>query len=287
MAQAAQRLGQRLAARGPQLLSGETGRERGGTEGTGRDWGGPGENRGGGREPSLTPPVLPRPPPSCRGVLQASPGHVLVLRQGGAGAADPRRDPQGHRQHEGAGQELPDRPPGADHRQGNPPGVSGPYQALIRPSPALISPIPGPDLTGLLPVLCAFPHRQLSVWGLLRVPLHSQGFLLVVASAAVCLPPVFLNVTFESVNCCYVPSIANRKASNSYPFSLISVMSVLSCIELPEHYVMVRPQICLFRTVLVRLKLQQRQGLPWGDACRDGISWLGEVSRNVCGSCCP
>lgn len=143
MAQAAQRLGQRLAARGPQLLSGETGRERGGTEGTGRDWGGPGENWGGGREPSLTPPVLPRPPPSCRGVLQASPGHVLVLRQGGAGAADPRRDPQGHRQHEGAGQELPDRPPGADHRQGNPPGVSGPYQAI--PSPYQPHPRPRPD----------------------------------------------------------------------------------------------------------------------------------------------
>lgn len=113
MAQAAQKLVQRIAVRGPQLLSGERREPRGA--------GGVGAGLRAG--PAEAPPLFTRRCPvaarSRRRVLQAAPGHVLVLRQGGAGPAEPRRDPAGHRQHEGPGARLPERPPAAAHGQGN------------------------------------------------------------------------------------------------------------------------------------------------------------------------
>lgn len=110
MAQAAQKLVQRLTTRGPQLLSGERRAAALCHRGTGREvrlcfsagsvscaagegrraWAGAGAGRGARSvvavvsrarclPPALTLPAPPFIPSSCCGVLEASPGHVLVL----------------------------------------------------------------------------------------------------------------------------------------------------------------------------------------------------------------
>lgn len=108
MAQAAQKLVQRLTTRGPQLLSGERRAAALCHRGTGREvrlcfsagsvscaagegrraWAGAGRgarsvvavvSRARCLPPALTLPAPPFIPSSCCGVLEASPGHVLVL----------------------------------------------------------------------------------------------------------------------------------------------------------------------------------------------------------------
>lgn len=108
MAQAAQKLVQRLTTRGPQLLSGERRAAALCHRGTGREvrlwfsagsvscaagegrraWAGAGwgarsvvavVSRARCLPPALTLPAPPFIPSSCCGVLEASPGHVLVL----------------------------------------------------------------------------------------------------------------------------------------------------------------------------------------------------------------